>query len=350
MKISNRSTLIKFFCLSVMTATLLAGCGKGCGKKSVEKADIESFALIPADSNVVMGLNWEKLAGSPLGDKIKKDAPPDFAPFMDQVEGMILGLNVTGMGGEPKDFVAVIQGKFDQEALVAQMSEQAKKEGTTLESEEYSGINIYTSPKDARMGVAFLGSGVIVGKKEGVKKSIDLSNNKGESIKSKKSIMDMIGEIDTGKMLWAVGIVPEGALPGGSGAGAGPLGAFAAVKAIDLAVDYTKELTVDLGIIAGAEEEAKEMLTMANSYKTLFGTSLAQQNPNLGKLFGNLTLEVSGKRLAIHLKLDEATVQELSEQAKQSPLGSDMDMSDEPPLEPAQDQPENPAEAQAADQ
>jgi hypothetical protein len=327
MKKSGNIILIKFFCLSAAVAVLLAGCGKSCEKTGVEKEEEEtkSFALIPADSNVVLGLSWEKLSQSPIGDKMKAGIPPEVVPLLQDVEAVTFGFSIKGMGQEPEDFVGVISGKLDETAILAQMNEQATKQGTTLSNEEYEGVKIYTSPQDPKVGIVFLEGKVVIGSKMGVKKAIDLSKHKGDSIEKNKDIMAMISGMDTQKMLWAVGIVPEGALPGqGAPPEAGnPMGAFSAVKSVDLAVDYYKDLTVDLGIMAGAEEEAKQMMTMANSYKTLFGSSLAQQNPSLGKVFNNVMIDVKGSRLAISLKLDEATVKELSEQAKPNPVPMD---------------------------
>jgi hypothetical protein len=59
---------------------------------------------------------------------------------------------------------------------------------------------------------------------------------------------------------------------------------------------------------------------MANSYKSLFGSSLAAKNPNLGKVINQLNIGLEGTRVALNLKLDEATVQELSKQAEAPPV------------------------------
>jgi hypothetical protein len=47
----------------------------------------------------------------------------------------------------------------------------------------------------------------------------------------------------------------------------------------------------------------------------LFGGSLAAKNPNLGKALTQLNITAEGPRVALALKLDEATVRQLSEQA-----------------------------------
>jgi hypothetical protein len=154
-----------------------------------------------------------------------------------------------------------------------------------------------------------------VGDKENVKKAIDLSKNKGDSVEKDSGLMDLMKSVDTGKMLWAVALIPPGVMPVTPDAEASPAAVFSHIKAIDLALDMAKDLTLDLGIIATTPADAQQMQTMANSYKTLFGTSLAQKNPDLGKAFDQININLNGARVALSLKLDQATVEQLSKEA-----------------------------------
>jgi hypothetical protein len=132
-------------------------------------------------------------------------------------------------------------------------------------------------------------------------------------------MMDLINGVDRNKMIWAVSSIPPGMIPAqteGSPTGQGnPMAALSSLKAIDLALDYTDNLLINLGVITGKKEDAQQLTTMANSYKTLFGTSLATKDPTLGKVLVGLTIDAKDERVNLSLKLDKATVEELEKRA-----------------------------------
>lgn len=335
----------RFLVFSFIAMIALTGCGKGCLKKGAKlpKEEKEVLNLIPSGKNILIGLNWQKLQGSPLGDKFKEKIPPEISPLFQDIQTVTLGFTIKGMGQQPDDVVGIVRGKIDPAKFLAELKSQAQKEGTEVTSEDYQGVQIHTSPKDPSLGLAFVGDKAVVGNKSGVKQVIDLSKGQGASVEQDKNLMDLLGAVDTGKMLWAVAIVPEGVVPAGGAGGPGnPMGALAGIKALDLAMDMGKDLSLDLGIIAGTPEDAKQMETMANSYKTLFGTSLAQKDPNMGKILNNLTIGVEGNRVALGLLVDEATVEELSKKAAGPGAPGEPEGMDTP--EAPQEAPEAPAE------
>lgn len=329
-KISKNT--IKTLGLALVLACLITGCGKGCEKKDgVPAAKSSALSLIPSDNNVLVGINMKKLKDSPLGAKMKESLPEEMAPFVESIEGVTLGFSAKGMGKEPEGAVAIMEGSLDQEKLLAQLKEQAKKDGGEVTTEEYNGVAIHSGVKDPEVGMAFVESVAVVGQKPSVKKVIDLSQKKGESIEKNASIMELLKAVDSSKMIWAVASVPEGAIPGGGGNAApgNPMGALSNIKALDLAMDMTDKLTLDLGIIANTEEDAKQMENMANSYKTLFGSSLAQKEPKLGEVLNNLNVSAEGPRVVLNLAVAKETVEELSKKAASAGMEGPMEGMDE---------------------
>lgn len=304
--------------MALAVTFLLAGCGKGCGKEQAgPSAKSSTLSLIPAGNNVLIGINLKKLQASPFGAKVKEKMPPEMAPFVENIEGITIGVTAKGMGQEPEGAVGIIEGKLDQAQLLAKMSEQAKKDGGDITNEEYNGVKIYSGPKDPDVGLAFVESVAVVGKKPGVKSVIDLSQKKGDSVESDANLMSLLKAVDSTKMLWAVAVVPAGAIPGGGGGGGpgNPMAALSNIKAIDLAMDMSDKLTLDLGVIAGSADDAKQMENMANSYKTLFGASLAQKEPKLGEVLSGMTVSSEGDRVVLNLQVEQSTVEELSQKA-----------------------------------
>lgn len=321
-----RSNKVRFLALALVAGVGFAGCGKGCGKAGGGKQ--ESLSLIPADSNVVLGINWKKVQESPMGAKFLEGVPQEAQPFLKDVDNLLLGVKAVPMGGAPKDFVGIVSGKLDTAAMVKQMGDQAQKTGATLTNEEYEGVKIYGTSNEPEFAVAMLDSQAVFGSKDSVKRALDLAKKKGDSVEKNKAVMDLIGGIDKGKMLWAVATIPPGSIPEGAGGGMGnPLSSLSSVKALDLALDYNQNLTLDLGVITGSKEDAQQMMTMANSYKTLFGGSVASKSPELGKILGGLSIDAKDNKVILALKLDQATVEELAKKAKEKqgamPMGMD---------------------------
>jgi len=325
----NKQLSRKWFYLftgMIALSMALTGCGKGCkGGGGATGAEAASLKLISSDHNFIVGVNWKKLESSPLGDKMKETMPAELVPLSKSIDGMVLGFDIKGVGQEPENFVAIISGNLDQAALLAELTSKAKENGLEISDTEYNGVKIYSGSKDPTVGLAFIGDKGVVGKKPAVQKAIDLSNDKGDSVEKNQNLMALTKTLDMDRMIWAVGVIPEGAIPGAGGGPGNPMGALSGVKAIDLALDISKDLNLDLGIIAGTPDDAKQMQTMANSYKALFGTSLAKNNPSIGKVLAGLEINADGNRVAISLKLDEATVTELSKEAQAAVPGAAQD-------------------------
>ncbi len=320
----QRSIKVRYVALALVAGLGLAGCGKGCGKQGAGKA--ESLSLIPADSNVVVGMNWKKVQESPMGAKLMAGVPAEAQPFLKDVDGLVIGLKVQGMERDAKEFVGIVCGKLDSAAMIKQMGDQAQKTGTTLQTQDYEGVKIYSTAKDAGFGVALLDGQAVFGKIETVKKALDLAKKKGDAIEKNKAVMDLINGVDKGKMLWAVATIPEGVIPAGAGGGGmgNPMGALNSVKALDLALDYNQNLVLDLGVLTGTKEDAQQMMTMANSYKTLFGASVASKSPELGKILGALSIDAKENKVILALKLDQATVEDLAKKAQAGAAGMPM--------------------------
>lgn len=301
--------------LPMLAALAITGCGKGCGKVGESGGETKVLKILPAGKNVLIGVDWKELQDSPLSSKFKENVPEQFKPVIKEIDQVTVAFTAQGMGKGPEDAVAVVSGSFDPDKLIAMMKEQAKTEGDELVESDYQGAKLYSSAKEQDVAATFIEKNLIIGKKTAVQQVIDLSRGNGESVEKDQNLMGLLNAVDTKRMLWAVAIVPEGAMGANSEQPGNPLGALAGVKALDLALDVSKDLTLDVGIIAGTPEDAKQMETMVNSYKTLFGASLAQQDPSLGKVLNNLNIAVDDKRVALNLKLDEATVTEISKKA-----------------------------------
>ncbi len=293
----------------------LAACGKGCFQKSGPR---DSFALIPSDTNAVMGMNWKKVQTSPLGPKMLEGMKETRNLLQDKDIDVVIGFKVQGSNQQPVA-VGVATGNLEPSAVIDEMKRQAEKASTTLENETYEDTKIYYTAKDPSFGLAMLGNQAIFGTKDVVKRSLDLDKKKGESLLQNKPMMDLVGTIDRNKMLWAVGKVPDGLAPTAPAGTANPMEALSSVKAFDLTVDYQQDLAIDLGLTTPSEEEAKKIVSVVDGLKMLFGGFMSAQKPELGKFVSTLPMTVKGNKAVLALKLDKATMDKLEAESKQVP-------------------------------
>src|SRR5262249_43295074 len=125
---------------------------------------------------------WKKVVDFKESDeKTKKDfdeftAKCGLDPFK-QIDSVFVAL--PRMGGETKEFAAILRGSFNEQKLVHGAKDQAKKEGNDVVVTEYGGKKVYSESKQEQTQAVFLDNKTVaVGGKEWIKKVIDLSAGK----------------------------------------------------------------------------------------------------------------------------------------------------------------------------
>ena len=299
--------------LALLAAT--AGCKRSGGA--------DSMALVPKESTIVFSVNFDRLHGSKTWAQVKDavndpSTKKDYDEFVQktgldpltQVNGLTGGFS--GPTGAKPQFAIIIRGKFDEQKIMAYVKQKAKEEGKTteLKSDQYGGKTIYGDSDDA--GVSFLdGQTLVIGGKEYVKKVIDVSTGKAESVKKNDSIQALVGKAHTDQALWAVGEVPagEGQLPTGG-----------ELKAVAMSIDLQEGLKAELNGQAASPDDAKKIATeltnkIAESKKDP-QMQMALAMSGMGPMLDTLKVGNEGQWVKINAMLTQPQLDELVNRIK----------------------------------
>lgn len=300
------------FC--VLALSLLASCGKGCKKGGESGAQADPLDLVPAGNNLLISLNIKKLMNTPFSAEMMKDAPAEIKEISKDVNEALIALNVRGPS-QPPSGLAIVNGTFDEKKIISSLEALAKKEGQELKKEPLETKTVYLSPKDPNIGlILFSPTQIVWGQMADLKAALALAGKKGDSIRNNKELMDLFNKRDSKKLLWGAGLIPASATPPPSQPG-DPMAALQGLKAFSLGIDYDKDLTIDLTAQAQDAAQAQNLTNLVNSYKTIFGASLAAQQPMWGQVIQGAQIGNQDKLVTISLKLNEEVVKQLSQMA-----------------------------------
>ena len=231
----------------------------------------DDLALIPADSEIVMGLNFAQLQKSALWKKfvepqmVKPDFQAKLAEFKDKcgfdpmssIQSLSLGMkNVGAKGAKTPDGVIVIHGldKAKTTACLTKMKAEIEKDGTKLTDDG----GIYTFTKDgnsAAMTHVNDSTAVMVVGANGNTNGVKAATAGTSALKTSPAFVDMYSKIKTGDSLW---LLANGNSPMFDKAGA--LGVKP--KAVFGSVNVTDGLTLDLRIRLNTPDEATSLANM----------------------------------------------------------------------------------------
>src|SRR4030095_12698020 len=329
--------------LLLLTLTLLSACGKACqkggglGGLTGLGGKTDPLDIFPAKNNFLLSINVKKLATLPIYGEMIKDAPAEAKELSTQVDDALISLNLRGPTEKPSG-LAVVSGSFDEKKILSVMEETAKKQGSgEIKKETFEGKTLYTSPKDPTLGMAFLSPNqVIWGQMADLKEALTLAKTKGPSIRTNKELMDLVEKRDSKKLLWGAGIIPPSAVEGAANQPGSPMASLQGLKSFSVVVDYdNKDLSIDWTGNNQEPYQAQNMVNLVNSYKTIFASSIASQQPLWGQALQSMQVNSQEKSIALGLKLSEALLKEISQQFANKSTGMVPPDAMAPPAAPA---------------
>jgi len=292
---------------------ILSACGKGC-QKGTPSGQVDPLSIIPAGNNLLLGINWKKLTGTPFFQEASKDMPAEAKEISKDVDDAIIAVSMRASAQAPSG-LAIVSGNFDENKIVGLIQEAAKKQGVSeVKKETVEGKTVYLSAKDPNIGLVFISAHQAAwGQLATLKETLALLAKKGESVKSNKELVELFNKRDANKLLWGAAILPPP--PAGQPAQPGdPMGALQGLKAFSIGVDYNnKDLTIDWSGNTQDAAQAQNIVNMVNSYKTIFGATLASQQPALGQVIQGAQIGNQDKNITISLKLNEEVLKQLSQ-------------------------------------
>ncbi len=235
------------------------------------------LALLPVDSEIVLGLNFAQLQKSALWKKfaepmmMKGDTQSKLAEFKDKcgfdpmtsIKSLSMGLK--GLGGDKPDGVLVVHGpeKSKVMACLAKVKDEAAKDGSTVSMD---GDIVSVKSKTGEMfAFTYVNDTTLVGvvgpnaTTAGVKAAAAGTS----ALKTSAAFVDMYSKINTQDSLWVL-------MNGNSKVfeKAGQMGFKP--KAVFGSVNVTDGLTVDMRVRLDTPDQATQITNMANQQVAQF--------------------------------------------------------------------------------
>ena len=253
-------------------ASLFAlACNRGGG------AAKEDLALVPQDTDIVVGINIARMRGTAMWKKFmdlalsQDKGKKDFDEFTqncvdisaaDGPESLFVAL--PQVKPETKDGAVIIRLKkaIDDAKLAKCADYMAQKSSEKLSTTEYGGKKIYNSSSDANSdkgGVVLLdGKTIAFGSGGWIKKVIDLAAGKDQaSAKKNEALAVLVKRAKTTDAIWGAGNVPQSVR---DSAKANPmLGPVASLKAAIGSIDFATGMSIDMSLDTGSDADAKAL-------------------------------------------------------------------------------------------
>jgi hypothetical protein len=237
--------------------------------------------LLPADSTMVLNINFKRLRRSPVYKDIlaaaegregyKKGAADLKKAGIDiekDVDTLVLGAK-TGAGGQGDGFVVVVEGRFSASRLLKVL----RTKNADMKTRKHAGVSYYELKEEG--SIAILGKRVVLAENTRMPSVIDLFKGKGSAITDERSFKRLTAKIDRAKDIWFVGEVPKN-----KGAGFGMPGAEN-IEAVSGSLDLRAGLGVRLRITSSDNSSASQLSAMINMGKGLAAGDKTAQSMGL---------------------------------------------------------------------
>ncbi len=219
---------------------------------------------------------------------------------------------------QQRDVVAIVNLKYDRDALLAALQKEAEKDGETIEEEAYNGFVVYSGngkEKDKTGSFTFLtGSHVALGTTAAVKSVIDVVEKKEENVLENKAFTALFARTDRYTLVWGGVIVPPESR---SLIAANPiLSGLENVTAISAAFDYKNEnIILDLKLIGDDPIKNQELADRINGFKSL-GAMIQIQDLSLAELMDRIEITSASDHVRIYASIPQSLPETLLDKLK----------------------------------
>lgn len=279
----------------------------GGGGTTTAVAAGDDLALLPADSEMVMGLNFSQLQQSALwkqfAPKLMEKMQSGLNDFktacgfdpMEAVKTVSMGLK--GIGGDKPDGAIVVHGldKAKSMACLDKAKAEAAKQGSEI---TVDGDVFTVKDKTGQTTVwTFTGSDTLLGAVgPAASKDSLMAMAKGTNgLKASQTFLEMYSKVNTKDSLWLFVNGNAPFMAKAAQAGVKP-------KAVFGSINVTDGLTVDMRIRLGSPDEAKSLVTMMQGQTS---------SPQVKQMFDKLDVTVDGSDAKVAVAMSNAKLQSL---------------------------------------
>ena len=270
-------------------------------------AGADDLSLLPADSEMVMGLNFAQLQQSALwkqfSPKLMEKAASGLAEFkaacgfdpMEKIKTVSLGMK--GLGGNTPDGAVVIHGLDKAQSMAC--LDKAKAEAAKKGSEITVDGDVFTVKAKSGETTAwtFVDGDTLLGVLgPTASKDTVIAAAKGTSaLKTSQTFVEMYSKINTKESMWLLINGNAAFMQKAAQAGVKP-------KAVFGSINVTDGLTVDMRIRLATADEAKQLVTMMQGQTN---------NAQVKQMFDKLDVTADGTDAKIAVAMSNQKLQQL---------------------------------------
>lgn len=295
--------MVRFIRSFVVVALVL---GVAVPASAQRKAATDDLSLLPVDSELVAGLDFRKLVSSTLWKQFisPKLSQGDVKKALDEFRTTCgldatkvvtkLAIGVKGLGEDQPDVVIVAHG-VPKAKLIACYPKLSKKNKATV---KLDGDVLLMKDGSQRAAVTFLDARtalLVFGSKASTAGVKAIARGKS-ALKTSGAFLGFYRKLNTNHTLWMV--------VNGNSKAFSQLGAMGLKpKAVYGSVNVTKNLTLDLRMALGSEDQAKN-----------FANMLQGQMKAAAMMFDKIDVKADGKDMRVTVLLSDAKLRGLAKQ------------------------------------
>lgn len=246
--------------------------------------EIDGLDAIPAGSQVVLGGDVAKLAGSALirrGVEAVFARDPALAARIEAITTeceLVPGENVEsfiiGMGESPDETLMVVRGKFVENALAACVQRSLGESGGRLTTKTVGGRTVYLAASGLGKSTVFFGLGsprslMVASSEDWLAKAFGA----GPRVTSDREMAALLAKAPTDATLWGVGLVAKDV---GAGLVVATDGEVGAPRAMVAQLDVWDGLEASLRVELNSKDDANRLKLMAEAQKPVIA-AIAQK-------------------------------------------------------------------------
>lgn len=267
----------------------------------------DDLSLLPADSEMVMGLNFAQLQQSALWKQfaptLMEKAAGGLAEFkaacgfdpMEAIKSVSMGLK--GVGNDQPDGAIVVHGldKGKSMACIDKAKAEAAKKGSEI---TVDGDVFTVKDKSGQLTAwTFVNTDTLLGVvgPNASKDTLLAAAKGGSTLKSSQTFVDMYSKINTKDSLWLLVNGNAPFMAKAAQAGVKP-------KAVFGSINVTDGLTVDMRIRLGSPDEATQLVNMAKGQTS---------SPQVKQMFDKLDVTSDGSDAKISIAMSQTKLNQM---------------------------------------
>jgi hypothetical protein len=224
-----------------------------------------------------------------------------------------VALGIAGdLEGEDQEGVAVVNMKYDPEALLGLIKEKAAEEEQEIQEEQYEGHTVYKMWEEGKpVELSFIDeSNIVAGNGIHVKSVLDVLNKKKDNVFKNEELSAILDKTNKDAMLWGAILLPAETME--KAASSNPMmGALKSISAIALYFDYKNQnLLAEILAMSPDADSNKQVAEALTGIKS-FGAMAAGEKPEIGELLNAIQITSGDDHVKIFAEVPEALIQKL---------------------------------------